>query len=74
MSLKRDIPCLAVGGHEFMRKLEFEDKTKLWDVNETQNDIVWNKTLQHFDLGPDSMRTKEERVATSRWFKLISKS
>ena len=35
MSMERDVPCLAVGGHEFMRKLEFDDPTRLWELNQT---------------------------------------
>jgi glycosyl transferase family 2 len=61
MSLKRDLPCLAVGGHQYMRNLEFEDATKLWDVNRTQNDIVWDRTLRHFGLGLEAMRAKEKQ-------------
>jgi hypothetical protein len=61
MSMKRDVPCLAVGGHEFMRKLEFDDQTRLWELNQTQNDIVWRTLLQHFHLDLDSMSGKERR-------------
>jgi glycosyl transferase family 2 len=66
MSLTRDVPCLAVGGHQYMRKLEFEDATKLWDINQTQNDIVWDRTLRHFDLGLEAMLAKEEQRSATR--------
>jgi hypothetical protein len=66
MSLKSDVPCVAVGGHQYMRKLEFDDTTKLWDVNRTQNDIVWARTLSHFGLGLESIQTKEGEIAARR--------
>ena len=49
-----------------MRKLEFDDATKLWDVNRTQNDIVWARTLSHFGLDLESMQTKEGEIAARR--------
>jgi hypothetical protein len=66
MSLKSDVPCVAVGGHQYMRKLEFEDTTKLWDVNRMQNDIVWSRTLHHFGLGLEAMRAKENNTSDRR--------
>ena len=66
MSMERDVPCLAVGGHEFMRKLEFDDPTRLWELNQTQNDIVWRTLLQHFHLDLDSMSSKERRIRPSQ--------
>jgi hypothetical protein len=64
MSLQQDVPCVAAGGHKFMQKLEFDDQTNLSDLNKTQNDIVWSRLLQHFDLGLDSISSKERRLGS----------
>ena len=68
MSLQQDVPCVAVGGHESMHKLEFDDQTKLWELNQTQNDIVWSRLLQHFNLDLDSLSSKERRLGSPKDF------
>jgi hypothetical protein len=71
MSLKQSTPCLAVGGDGLMPLLEFEDKTRLWTVNEVWNDVVWRRVLDHFGMTPATIAAQEMQLnagaGASQW-------
>ncbi len=62
MSLRQNTPCLAVGGDGLMPLLEFEDKTRLWTLNEGGNDEVWRRVLGHFGMTPDTIAAQEMQL------------
>jgi hypothetical protein len=66
MSLKQGIPCRAIGGDKLMRLLEFEEKTRLWELNEGRNDATWQQILSHFGITPDIIAAQEMRLRAGR--------
>jgi hypothetical protein len=62
MSLIHDTPCSAIGGARSMPAFHFDDGHRLWDLNKSRYDSVWNQILRHFALGVDSILLREEAL------------